>query len=601
MAVRFIGPYRASFPLGPLQNVFTGPDRFSVESARDAYALANPSWLAQYDANRTLNIRLEYSDNDAGVAVYQIRNSTNDGWIDNSSARGITGKGVSFDNLPAGALPAVGTTPDKEAVDSGSRLLDDGMTLMPLLAVGSESVDVGAEVVLTDNAASVGFRRKSDELSRSIPSVRITSEGYQRLIRQEFKEETTIDLNTTEVEVNTNQVIAFEYDAAFEFVANAVHIRTTGEISNFQLIVQKEVDGVFKTIRNLIPPRLYEENNGGYIINAGEPQPNPKATYFERDILTGDVTIDIQDASLVEVDDDDNRITFKIIFQTTDVAGMQMSGVTADIGFGTQFYPYLRSTGYDTTRITMADRRDAARRFSEVDENTTYTTKNDFYRNRHQLSRFIGPYTLTYDTPDLWEEGDSLEVYSTSGEGTLAITGYTIDGLASLSIPEGHRYVVTFENDGVKDFVTTPVGAVGSIRPLVSFGVDSDITVGNLVPVDGNGISITAGWMIRDTINDVVIVPFDGLYKIDGNALKVSTGAGNNVPTGLEFQINGVGFYLTDEFTNPNVTYKRVVGSPIVELNAGDEISWLVTGTDMHGSASELSVFSVEYMGPNKP
>lgn len=509
--------------------------------------------------------------------------------------------GVSFDDLPEGAIIAVGEDPTKDPIDSGGRYLDDGTTLMPKLAVGSESVDVGAEVVLTDNAANVGFRRNSDDLSRALASVEINSDGYARLVRQEFKEETTIDLNTTEVEVNTNLVVQFDYNAAFEFVANGVHIRTTGEVLNFQLTVQKEVDGQFKTIRNLIPPRLYEEGDGAYIVDALPAEPNPKARYFIRDTMTNDVTVPIQDASLVEVDDDDNRITFRLIFSTTDPSGMQMSGVTADIGFGTAFYPYLRATGYDTTRITIADRRDVARRFSAVDEDTTYTTKNDFYRNRHQLSRFIGPYTLTYSTPDLWEEGDSLEVYATNGEATLVITGYTIDGQATLPIPEGHRYVVTLEDIDVQDFVTTPVGAVGAVRPVACFGVDSDIAVGNLVPVDGDGISISAGGMTRDTINDVVVVPFDGLYKIDGNALKVSTGVGANTATGLEFRINGVSFYMTDEFTNPNVTYKRVIGSPIVELSANDEISWLVTGTDMHGSLSELSVFSVEYVGPNQP
>ena len=118
--------------------------------------------------------------------------------------------GVSFDDLPEGAIIAVGEDPTKDPIDSGGRYLDDGTTLMPKLAVGSESVDVGAEVVLTDNAANVGFRRNSDDLSRALASVEINSDGYARLVRQEFKEETTIDLNTTEVEVNTNLVVQFE-------------------------------------------------------------------------------------------------------------------------------------------------------------------------------------------------------------------------------------------------------------------------------------------------------------------------------------------------------------------------------------------------------
>lgn len=509
--------------------------------------------------------------------------------------------GVSFDDLPEGAIIAVGNDPTKDPIDSGGRYLDDGTTLMPKLAVGSESVDVGAEVILTDNAASVGFRRNSDGMSRSIASTRITDDGYERQVRQEFKEKTTIPLNPVESTVNNSQVIQFDYDAAFEFVAKSIHIRVTGEVLNFQISVQKDVDGQFKTVRNLIPPRLYEEGVGGYIVNADPPpeDKNPRAVYFVRDTMTNDVTIPIQDATLVEVGDDDERITFRLIFSTTDPSGMQMSGDVQDRGFGSQFYPYLLSTGHDTTRIPIADRRDVARRFSAIDDDTTYVSKNDFYRNRHQLSRFIGDYTLTYDTPDLWEEGDSLELYGDGGDGVLAITGYTINGQPTLPVPNGHRYVVTLEDIDVKDFIATPIGAVGAVKPVASFNVESNITSGSLVPVDGVSMSVSAGGIIRDTVNGVVIVPYDGLYRIDVNCVKDSTG--NDVATGIDVRINGTNIFKATDFTRENVTTKDISASIIYPMAALDEISWIVTGTDLEATALAPAIFGVEYVGPNTP
>lgn len=66
--------------LGPMQNVFTGADKAAAEAARDTYAAANPTWLADYDADNDINIELRW-----GVLyVYQRR--LNGAWVDNGEA-----------------------------------------------------------------------------------------------------------------------------------------------------------------------------------------------------------------------------------------------------------------------------------------------------------------------------------------------------------------------------------------------------------------------------------------------------------------------------------------------------------------------------------
>jgi len=103
----------AGFTLGPAQNVFTGADRAAAESARDTYATANPTWVTNYNADASLNIRLEFTDNSNLVAQYQVRNEAGNDWVDNQSfvalrgqpgADGQDGMGVIDQTIPVGTV-----------------------------------------------------------------------------------------------------------------------------------------------------------------------------------------------------------------------------------------------------------------------------------------------------------------------------------------------------------------------------------------------------------------------------------------------------------------------------------------------------------------
>ena len=79
------------FTLGPPQNVFTGATRSAAETSRDTYFTANPSNLATYNSDTSLNIRLEYSVGGNQEALFQVRNAAGDAWLDNSSSVGVPG------------------------------------------------------------------------------------------------------------------------------------------------------------------------------------------------------------------------------------------------------------------------------------------------------------------------------------------------------------------------------------------------------------------------------------------------------------------------------------------------------------------------------
>lgn len=96
------GEVAASFTLGPEQNVFTGADRTAAESARDSYFTSNPSKLAFYNDDVSLNIRLEFTSGSNDIALYQVRNSAGTEWLDNQSFQsrigppGIDGSDLQF-------------------------------------------------------------------------------------------------------------------------------------------------------------------------------------------------------------------------------------------------------------------------------------------------------------------------------------------------------------------------------------------------------------------------------------------------------------------------------------------------------------------------
>ena len=84
--------------LGPATNAFSGTTRTAAETARDAYATANASWLAAYDADATLIITVSWTSPSAQTA-YQSRRSS--AWYDLTAVvRGPAG--------PTGATGATG-------------------------------------------------------------------------------------------------------------------------------------------------------------------------------------------------------------------------------------------------------------------------------------------------------------------------------------------------------------------------------------------------------------------------------------------------------------------------------------------------------------
>jgi len=141
------------FTLGPEQNTFTGADRAAAESARDTYFTANPSNLAEYDADSSLNILLTYTDSGDSVALYQIRQGSE--WRDNSSATGVAGP------------PGMGS------IDPG---IPDG-SILRKMTVGGQAVAVASSMIEADEAIDSAKSVTVPPSSVDVGGVRISEAG----------------------------------------------------------------------------------------------------------------------------------------------------------------------------------------------------------------------------------------------------------------------------------------------------------------------------------------------------------------------------------------------------------------------------------------
>jgi len=453
------------------------------------YGTANPSWLQGYDDRPTEGVFIFYISN------FEIFNEgltrVNGQWVNNTSLvafQGLPGSGVDFSNLPENAILAVGPGPDKLPLDSGGRVLSDGTSFFSKFAVASESIDVGEEVVLTDNAGTVGYRRNSDGMARILPAVKITPEGYESAIRAEAKELITIGLNTVETESNTGSTIVFDYDGDFEFIADRLYFRSNAEIDNFQLTIYKEVDGQFKSIRKLVPETNYNEGSGAFVVDSMPAEPDPKAVYYIRDTNTGEFTITIQEASVVEVDGNDDPIPYRIELKTTNA--FDLKGVTANLGYGSMFYPYLRATGHDTSRIALADARDVLRIHRDVVADRILDTLNDLYTNRSSLFEYKGDHTVHFKAPaNVFREGESIKLRMNGGRGVLKIDGFTINGASQFQGQDNHTYLVVYEDADGTDWQVIDI--TGENYDIAYLSSNSILKVEKAYAIDTSGGSVT--------------------------------------------------------------------------------------------------------------
>lgn len=147
------------FTLGQSQNIFSAATKTAAETLRDDYAAVNAAWLTAYNDDTSLNIRLEYDDNGAAVAEYQVRNSAGNAWLTNSSAKGVKGDdgaGTDFGAIPEGHIPAIGA--GGLPVDSGVQVIGRDIRTDGSIQAGPSSILLGPRFKLSNGVYAVAFK-----------------------------------------------------------------------------------------------------------------------------------------------------------------------------------------------------------------------------------------------------------------------------------------------------------------------------------------------------------------------------------------------------------------------------------------------------------
>lgn len=266
------------FTLGPPQNVFTGADRAAAESARDTYFTANPSNLAEYNADTSLNIILQYATSGEEEAQYQVRNSGGTAWLNNESVRAVAGRdgadgmGIPITNVPADRVPML-SDDRSEFVDSGIRRLSNGELLMPG-DTGFEADSLRIGDISTIHEANSFLRLSNSQF----PDVRFDlidarsrpSEASNRP-RQFFLTEAQNDftIQGVDTETITTSPLTVNYTATLSAQTNEFKFRTAGAMTNVRVTVSYST-GNQSVIKYLPSKAVVLDGTGGYNFTSGD-------------------------------------------------------------------------------------------------------------------------------------------------------------------------------------------------------------------------------------------------------------------------------------------------------------------------------------------
>lgn len=195
-----------STSLGPAQNEFTGTDRAAAEAARDAYAAANATWLAAYQADDDLNIRLTWGMGTLRVFQHLV-NTAAEGetpayeWQDNGevepTAAAITtlSASVTQNDADIQANADAITSLESEVDDKADASALTALTTRVTTAEGE--VDANAESI-TALETTVGTKADASDLAAKADATALTA------LRQ------LVTANQTDIGVNQENLALLE-------------------------------------------------------------------------------------------------------------------------------------------------------------------------------------------------------------------------------------------------------------------------------------------------------------------------------------------------------------------------------------------------------
>ena len=298
--------------LGPAHNLFgatsgdaqenpltvnPATNRSAAETVRDNYANANASWLAEYDADDTLNIRLYFVESSENVIIHQFRQGSS--WVDSNivvAVQGVAGAVLAYDDVDPYELPMVGASPDKDPAPSGLRRITSGTGAFEsdeTMMFPRESIQIGYAGVLSGVGALIRGRSFVTDRTYIIPfQYYDETDGSERTSELSFPGPT----ETIVQSVDTSTMSAtgsFNYTTTANDLITDIKIKSTANttINNFRFRV---------TIQGSTDPYFYYPSKGKYDSGDGIDVTSDADGIIDIDISQAPMLIPISMNSFIE-------------------------------------------------------------------------------------------------------------------------------------------------------------------------------------------------------------------------------------------------------------------------------------------------------------
>ena len=225
--------------LGPTTNAFTGANKAAAETSRNSYATSNTSWLAQYDADSTLLIKLTYG----GTDLYQNRVSS--AWADHTVTSTDKINTHVFDLTPEGpSYTWEFAQPVQARRYPGMRASNFGLNFNASEGAVLWTSSFMGQVPVTATAASTVLSAVSEPFLGWEGDISVAGSDFDRLISLELTVERGVELlytaNNTQspsradqgrMQVTANLMIDYAADADYlrflNFTKNAIVVTFT--------------------------------------------------------------------------------------------------------------------------------------------------------------------------------------------------------------------------------------------------------------------------------------------------------------------------------------------------------------------------------------
>ena len=405
------------FTLGPIQNVFSGSTKAAAQSARDAYAAANPNWIQEYNNDLSLNIRLEYLESgNLPAATYQVRNGAGNGWLDNSSSVGLVGP--QGDEGPAGAIDTTGLTPNTVPIvnQAGDNLVDSGIfenseniLVNKTLIVPQESILIGPAVKISDKGGFLGVSNIAED-SRGFGVISKTYEteaqrdldfpdgvpriDYQYLVPAKWVYQFPFEDITSD-----DNLLSFEFEDSDNTFIRKLRLFSTTALSGVRVWIENILPSGDALVWENVSPENQAKGQGLTLSDTGFSE-----------LETGFIKISTA------------NIKFRFSIQAMTGEKLNLIGSSLDLGFGTGFYPKMYTYTQDSIKTELLDGIDTAHnRFGEFKDSLRLDADKVVVRKRQNASD-----TVLQSDFSVLVDNDRPDIVQTNGNQPIVINSITV-------------------------------------------------------------------------------------------------------------------------------------------------------------------------------